>query len=285
MLGNGKGGSEGWVEGVERFAYPEAPWTDEFARVRSTYEAAFPGGTWHEGREGALDRVPSAGTRKETPPETAPAGIDPERVAAMIAEASRRSEERGHALGVDRGVALAREEGQRQLAAERARLERQAGGLAEEFAAEREQYFHRVEEEAVRLALAIAARILRREAQMDPLLLTGAVRVALGQLAEATTVRLRVPAADEPLWREAFEHMPGLRNRPAVVGDERMTLGDCRLETELGAADLGLRAQFREIERGFFDRVGGGFAGAGSERDNWPGGDAAGAGAGNREAR
>ncbi len=35
----------------------------------------------------------------------------------------------------------------------------------------------------MKLALAVAARILRREAQMDPLLLTGAVRVALGQLA------------------------------------------------------------------------------------------------------
>jgi len=36
-----------------------------------------------------------------------------------------------------------------------------------------------VEHEVVKLALAVAARILRREAQMDPLLLTGAVRVAL----------------------------------------------------------------------------------------------------------
>ena len=47
---------------------------------------------------------------------------------------------------------------------------------------ERDRYLHAVEHEVVKLALAVAARILRREAQMDPLLLTGAVRVALGQL-------------------------------------------------------------------------------------------------------
>ena len=59
---------------------------------------------------------------------------------------------------------------------------RQAAELCESFAEERDRYLHAVEQEVVRLALAVAARILRREAQMDPLLLTGAVRVALGQL-------------------------------------------------------------------------------------------------------
>ena len=38
---------------------------------------------------------------------------------------------------------------------------------------ERDRYLQAVEHEVVELALAVAARILRREAQMDPLLLTG----------------------------------------------------------------------------------------------------------------
>ena len=77
---------------------------------------------------------------------------------------------------------------------------------------ERDRYLHAVEHEVVELALAVAARILRREAQMDPLLLTGAVRVALGQLSGSTEVRLRVPAGGTgpvdrghralcPIWR------------------------------------------------------------------------------------
>jgi hypothetical protein len=39
-----------------------------------------------------------------------------------------------------------------------------------------------------------------------------------------------------------------------------MLLGDCTIETEMGSVDLGVRAQLGEIERGFFDRVGGGIA-------------------------
>ena len=68
----------------------------------------------------------------------------------------------------------------------------------------------------MKLALAVAARILRREAQMDPLLLTGAVRVALGQLAGSSEVRLRVPAAEPDLWNETIALVPNLAMKPAV---------------------------------------------------------------------
>jgi hypothetical protein len=72
-----------------------------------------------------------------------------------------------------------------------------------------------VEHEVVELALAVAARILRREAQMDPLLLTGAVRVALGQLSGSTEVRVRVPAAIWPVDR-GDGVLPNLRSSPQV---------------------------------------------------------------------
>ncbi len=114
---------------------------------------------------------------------------------------------------------------------------------------------HSVEQEVVKLALAIAARILRREAQMDPLLLTGAVRVALGQLSGSTEVRLRVPPSELDLWTEAIALLPNLALKPIVTPGEGMRLGNCVIETSLGSVDLGLRAQLVEIERGFFDRA------------------------------
>ena len=46
--------------------------------------------------------------------------------------------------------------------------------------------------------------------------------------------------------------------KPAVVAGEGMRLGDCVIETEVGTVDLGIRSQLGEIERGFFDRAGGG---------------------------
>ncbi len=128
-------------------------------------------------------------------------------------------------------------------------------GLMEAFTEERDRYLRSVEHEVVKLALGVAARILRREAQMDPLLLTGAVRVALGQLASSTEVRLRVPEADLELWRQCVALLPNLAVKPQVIGGESMRLGDCVVETAMGSVDLGVRSQLSEIERGFFDRA------------------------------
>ncbi|MGC2639095.1 MAG: FliH/SctL family protein [Acidobacteriaceae bacterium] len=122
-----------------------------------------------------------------------------------------------------------------------------------EFRAQRDEYLARAEHEVVRLALAIAERVLHREAQMDPLLLSGAVRVALGQLAESTEVRLRVPAEQREMWEEMLRLMPGLPLRPEVAADAELNEGEAILETRLGTVDLGIRPQIAEIERGFFD--------------------------------
>jgi len=88
---------------------------------------------------------------------------------------------------------------------------------------------------------------------MDPLLLSGAVRVALGHLAESTEVRLRVPPGQRDMWAEMVRLMPGLPLRPQVQADEDLQSCDAVLETGLGTVDLGVRAQLAEIERGFFD--------------------------------
>ena len=250
--GLGSGRFDRPIPRVDIFAYPETEWNDDTSEVRAQYAEAFAGEPADFGWGGG---EPQLNSLEEVSARTL---LSEEQVNLLVADAVVRAEERGTARGMERGIAQAREEAQRLFEMDRARLQGQVAVLAGEFSVERERYFHQVEHEAVRLALAIAARILRREAQMDPLLLTGAVRVALGQLAEATAVRLRVPVVDEKLWREALALMPALPLRPKIVADARLGLGECRMETELGSADLGLRTQLAEIERGFFDRVGAG---------------------------
>jgi flagellar assembly protein FliH len=105
---------------------------------------------------------------------------------------------------------------------------------------------------------------------MDPLLLTGAVRVAMGQLAGSTKVRLRVPQTDLDLWREAINALPNLAVRPEVRAGDAMRTGDCVVETDLGSVDLGIRSQLGEIERGFFDRPGAGRPAPASDGDAPP---------------
>jgi len=127
--------------------------------------------------------------------------------------------------------------------------------LVEGFAKERDRYLKAVEEEVVKLSLAIASRILRREAQMDPLLLSGAVRVALGQLAKATTVRLHVPEDHLQMWKEAIALVPNLPVLPEIIATSGLQLGDCTIEAELGLVDIGIQSQLTEIQRGFFDQA------------------------------
>jgi flagellar assembly protein FliH len=121
----------------------------------------------------------------------------------------------------------------------------------EEFARERARYFAGVEAEVVKLALAIAARVLHREATLDPLLLTGVVRVALEKVAEDSAMVLRVPVDAVEMWREVFAASP--ESSLQVMGDERLAAGECVLDTNVGRVELGVSAQLEEIERGFFD--------------------------------
>jgi len=169
---------------------------------------------------------------------------------------ARQSFEAGCERGRLEGRQAEREAQATALTAEAERYKRQLAALAVKFSEERDRYLAAVEREAVKLALAVAARILRREAQMDPLLLTGAVRVALGHLAASSEVELRVPAPELELWKEAIAHLPHLALKPTVTAGEGMRLGDCTIESKVGTVDLGVRAQLAEIERGFFDRAG-----------------------------
>jgi flagellar assembly protein FliH len=199
---------------------------------------------------------PDAETRAARAPQAAVEAALRAEFEVRLAKETARSLEAGRERGRLEGRETERQAQAAALAASDQRRMRQAAEMVESFAQERDRYLHAVEQEVVELALGVAARILRREAQMDPLLLTGAVRVALGQLSGSTQVRLRVPPAELDLWTEAMALLPNLPVKPAVIPGEGMRLGDCRIETELGTVDLGLRAQLGEIERGFFDRAG-----------------------------
>lgn len=225
---------------VESFEYP--------ASTHATSAPAWQG--WLEAAE--IGAAGEPGRKRFMTSEEAAASAEQEQ---RLGEETRRFFEAGRERGQQEGRQAEREaQAVAQKAAEERHM-RQASEFIESFAQERDRYLHAVEHEVVKLALAVAARILRREAQMDPLLLTGAVRVALGQLSGSTEVRLRVPPGELELWADAISLLPNLALRPTVIAAEGMRLGDCFIETALGSVDLGIRSQLGEIERGFFDRA------------------------------
>lgn len=137
----------------------------------------------------------------------------------------------------------------RALEAERAAIAAALGG----FARERQDYFRQLEREVVQLALAVARKVLHREAQIDPLLLAGTVRVALDQLAGGARIELHVPPSKLRLWQELLQRDLEVKCQPVLRADAALEPAGCRLETETGVTDLSLDAQLREVEQGFLD--------------------------------
>jgi flagellar assembly protein FliH len=141
-----------------------------------------------------------------------------------------------------------RQEYEQKLQAERASIAAAVGA----FGVQRVEYFARVEAEVVQLALAIAAKILHREAQVDPMLVAALVRMAVERMREGSSVTIRVSPARVNRWREYFAGQSNVA-RVEVVEDSGLSDLDCVLETELGIANFGLNTQLKEVEQGFFD--------------------------------
>jgi flagellar biosynthesis/type III secretory pathway protein FliH len=164
-------------------------------------------------------------------------------------QANEEREKQTWRRGFEEGSAKARIEYEKNLAAARS----ETSQALRDFAVARESYFQRVEQEVVRLTLAIARKILHREAQVDPLLLTGVLRVALEKVQAGTNTRLRANPADIRIWRDYFAQTREEFPAPELIGDPQLEPFRCILETELGTTEIGLETQLKEIEQGFLD--------------------------------
>jgi len=122
-----------------------------------------------------------------------------------------------------------------------------------DFASERAHYYRQVETEVVQLALSIARKILRREAQIDPLLLAGMVRVALERIESGTRIVVRVNPHQVSECRAYFAQHLEEQAIPEVAEDPNLAKDHCVLQTELGTTELGPEVQLKEIEQGLMD--------------------------------
>ncbi len=168
-------------------------------------------------------------------PRAAEPKPDPEALFAARLEAERRAI-----------TAQARQDAEREIQRVRAEIAR----AIEQFAQQRDEYFRHAESEVVSLALAIARRLLHRETQIDPRLLSGLVNYELDQLDAATSVRLFVSPDTLSYWNASAPTM----SRPVEVApDKTLAAGAVRIETVLGSTVVSFDRELKEIERGFFD--------------------------------
>jgi flagellar assembly protein FliH len=124
--------------------------------------------------------------------------------------------------------------------------------MAAELAALRKQLRREAEEAAVRLALAVARRVLHREAVSDPEAILGLVKAAFQKCDPRESQRLRVSPEDATAIREHTARLnlpPGLE----IVSDRNLARGSAIFETSRGDLDASVDTQLAEIERGFAD--------------------------------
>ncbi len=150
-----------------------------------------------------------------------------------------------HAQGLAQGIRQATARFEEDLAQERKRV----ADLIHGFQRQSSDYYAKVELDLVNLALAISAKILHRESQVDPMVVAGLVKVMLERLQQKTTVTVRVRPEDAGSWKQYFRDFANVQ----IVEDSSLDPKACFLETDLGVADMGLESQLKEVEQGFFD--------------------------------
>jgi flagellar assembly protein FliH len=150
--------------------------------------------------------------------------------------------------GIREGLQQAQQSLEKEIADERAKI----AEALRLFGQKTSEYYARAEVEMVHLSLAIAAKILHREAQVDRMLVAALVKVAMEKLQRGTAATVRVRPEEVADWNRYFEgNSPDIRVE--VMADPSVEVHNCVLETELGTTELGLDAQLKEIEQGFFD--------------------------------
>lgn len=164
--------------------------------------------------------------------------LAPTAFADRIAAAERAAFARGHAEGERAAVMSAS-----------TRVDAMVARFAtaiENVAAARTAMLHDAEHDLVRLAMAIAEHVLRRQVQLDPSLLTAMARSALERLGSATAVTIHVNPADF----ETIKQQPGATvSAVELVADPDVHPGGCIARTAGGSVDVSLDAQFRELTR------------------------------------
>jgi flagellar assembly protein FliH len=191
--------------------------------------------------------APAAGNGKA--PGTGDAAPSKDNSEAGAASQLAEREAQVRQQGRQQGEAEAHAKFEEQLARERQAV---AKAVAD-FARDRAAFYRKLEDAAVRLALSIARKILHREAQMDPLLLMGIVRVALEKIEGATSVTLVVNPKQAADWRAYFAGRAELATAADVLEDAAMPSDQCGLRTAMGTTEIGMEVQLKEIEQGLMD--------------------------------
>jgi flagellar assembly protein FliH len=204
---------------------------------------------------GSLEAEQSAGATSLAVPQ--PAIIDTaqttaleRRLESLQADNEKKIQEAA-AAGRREGETAARESLAANVNAEIGRLNQLTNQVLGSAPALRKQ----AEADLVRLAIAIARRILHREIAVDSEALLGLTKAALSKIDQREIHKIRTHPDNVPLLQRVLEQGRS-HGRIEISGDARLDRGALVIETARGQLDASVETHLEEIERGFTDLMG-----------------------------
>ena len=110
------------------------------------------------------------------------------------------------------------------------------------------------EEDLVRLAVAIARRILHREVTVDVDAITGLIKAAFQRLDQREIHQVRTDPESLRTLQEVVRQL-GAPAAVKLIADPSLRRGSVIIETTRGTLDASIDSQLQEIQRGFIDVV------------------------------
>ncbi len=202
------------------------------------------------GGASAPEMAPSSARMQEAASNSAGdvAGLEAKIRQLESSMASRESQAR------QQGLAQGRAEAEKELGAPLQEAAARMAAQIAELAGIRPRLRREAEEDLVKLAVAIARRVLRRELTADPEAILGIAKAALEKLNSREIMQIRVHPKDADLIRQALQAR-GMPPRVEVVADHGLERSALVVETKRGNLDASVETQLAEIERGFTDLV------------------------------
>lgn len=169
---------------------------------------------------------------------------------ALVAQAQERTEaleSEARTRGFDDGTQAGRVKIEADLAETVANLQTVVEGAR----AQRDSVIEAAEPEIVRLAMAVAERVVHDHIAVDPNVVVQNVRAALTRLVGREVVTLRVNPLDLETIRAHRDAVAGSSDieRLRVVEDARVDRGGVVVETDAGTIDAKITTQLREARR------------------------------------
>ncbi len=172
-----------------------------------------------------------------------------EQIERLRQEAEQRVRE-AHAAGLREGEAA----GRNRAAADLQPIVEKFAQTAGELAQLRARLRREAEADTLKLALAIARRVLRRELAIDPDALENLLLGALEKLRGQEIARVRIHPSHADLVTACLRRGSS-GTTVEVIPDPGRPPGTAIFETERGNLDASVETQLQEIERGLADRL------------------------------